>query len=73
MKLGIQCKNPHQNRIFRRVPPAVHVRVFLLPFLLFFIAERLLRLPKSSESIDLREGYVIFEDFKNAIKTKIKT
>ena len=29
--------------------------------------------PKSSESIDLREGYVIFEDFKNAIKTMIKT
>ena len=29
--------------------------------------------PKSSESIDLCEGYVIFEDFKNAIKTMIKT
>ena len=28
-------------------------------------------MPKSSETIDLREGYVIFKDFKNAIKTKI--
>ena len=73
MKLGIQCKNPHQNRIFRRVPPAVHVCVFLLLFLLFFIAERLLRLPKSSESFELREGYIIFEDFKNDIKNYDKT
>ena len=38
-----------------------------------FIAERLLRLPKLSESFDLRESYVIFEEFKNAIKNKIKT
>ena len=38
-----------------------------------FISERLLRLLKSSESINLREGYAIFEDFKNAIKTMIKT
>ena len=71
--LGFQRKNPHKNRTCRRFPPALHVRVFLLLFLLFFIAERLLRLPQSSESIDLREGYVIFEDFKNAIKTMIKT
>ena len=41
--------------------------------IVFFIAEWLLCLPKSSESIDLHEGYVIFTDFKNAIKTKIKT
>ena len=46
---------------------------FLLLFLLFFIAERLLRLPKSSESFELREGYVIFEDFKNDIKNYDKT
>ena len=71
--LGIQRKNPHKNRTFRRFPPDLHVRVFFIAFLLFFIAERLLRLPKSSESFDLREGYVIFKDLKNAIKTKIKT
>ena len=38
-----------------------------------FFCGRLLRLPKLSESIDLREGCVIFNDFKNAIKTMIKT
>ena len=33
---------------------------------------KVVALPKSSESIDLREGYVIFEYFKNVIKTMIK-
>ena len=71
--LGFQRKNPHKNRTFRRFPPDLHVRVFFIAVLLFFIAERLLRLPKSSESFELREGYIIFEDFKNDIKNYDKT
>ena len=49
------------------------MQVCLLFFYCFFIAEWLLCSPKSNESFDLRKGYVIFEDFKNVIKTMIKT
>ena len=73
MKGWIQRKNPHQNRRSKYTQIANYVQVCLLVFNWIFSAEWLLCLPKSSESIDLREGYVIFEDFKNAIKTMIKT
>ena len=73
MKGWIQRKNPHQNRRSKYTQIANYVQVCLLVFNWIFNAEWLLCLPKSSESIDLHEGYVIFTDCKNAIKTKIKT
>ena len=68
--------NPTQKSASKSAPPmpiANYVQVCLLVFNWLFNAEWLLCLPKSSESIDWREGYMIFTDFKTAIKTKIKT
>ena len=69
----IQRKNPHQNRMMRTWCTKRAFAAICNLRIREFIAKRLLRFPKSSESIDLREGCVIFNDFKNAIKTMIKT